>query len=107
MVAPTNLILNGCLGMEALLGNPTFSWNNETFACIANTLNDQQKNVLAGLNENADFRMTVRLNQFSGVYPALNDYITYLGYQLLIKSIKKPAHGVYWVYVCELPSVNK
>lgn len=105
-MAATDIILNGVLGMESLLDNPSFVWKGETFACVPNTLVDQIKSADAGFNENADFRMTVRLNQFTpNIYPAINDYITYKGYQLLIKQIRKTSHNVFWVYVCELPSI--
>jgi hypothetical protein len=99
-------ILNGVLGMEGLLGKPTFIWKGETFACIANSINDQEAATDAGFKETTDFRMTVRLNQFTpNIYPAINDYITYLGYSLLIKEIKKPTHGVYWIYMCDLATI--
>jgi len=108
MTPPTNFILNGCLGMEQLQGSPTFIWEGETFNCIANTIKDSEINVSAGLTENTDFRMTVRLNQFTpNIYPELNDYIIYLGYQLLIRGINKPAHGVFWIYICSMPTINK
>lgn len=93
--------------MEANLGNPTFIWKGETFICVPNTINDGAKAVDVGFDEDGDFRMTVRLNQFStGIYPALNDFITYQGYKLLIKRIKKPAHNQFWVYEAELPKVG-
>src|ERR1017187_6847281 len=106
-MALNDLILNGVISMENMLVKNTFTWKGETFSCIANTVNDAEKSSDAGFSENADFRMTVRLNQFTpNIYPALNDYIYFQGYKLLIKTIKKPAHNVYWVYVCELPSVT-
>ena len=105
-MALLDFILNGVISMENLLGNPTFTWKGESFACVPNTVNDKQKSIDAGFSENADFRMTVRLNQFTpNIYPQLNDYVYYLGYKLLIKEIKKPAHGVFYVFVCELPSI--
>ena len=103
----STFILNGVTGTEKLLNNPTFIWKGETFACVPNTLNDSIKSSDAGFNENADFRMTVRLNQFTvGIYPQLNDYIKYLGYTLLIKGIRKPSHGVFWIYTCELANIQ-
>lgn len=106
MSVQTTYILNGLKAMEAMLGNPSFTWKGQVFKCVANTINDSEKSADAGFNENADFRMTVRLNQFTpNIYPALNDYITYLGYKLLVKGIRKPAHGVFWVYILELPTI--
>ena len=101
-------VLAGLIQTETTLGSPQFTWKGESLACIPNTINDSNSNVLAGLSENADFRMTVRLNQFTpNVYPALNDYITYNGYTLLIKGIKKPAHNLFWIYTCEIPKINR
>jgi len=106
-MALNTFILNGVTAMEAYLNNPTFVWKGETFKCVANTINDQERAADAGFSEDADFRMTVRLNQFTpNIYPALNDYIIHQGYQLLIKGIRKPAHGLYWVYICELPNIK-
>jgi hypothetical protein len=101
------LFLSGILLMEQTLNNPTFIWKGETFNCVPSSISDEVKAVDIGYNENGDFNMTVRLNQFTpNVYPALNDFITYLGYKLLIKKIKKPAHGVYWVYQAEIPKIG-
>ena len=100
---PVNdFILNSITAMEGMLTLNTFVWKGETFKCVANTVNDTAKASDAGFTEDGDFRMTVRLNQFTpNIYPALNDYITYQGYTLLIKGIRKPAHNVYWVYITE------
>lgn len=89
-------------------------WNGENFNCVPNTLND---GVAAdAVMAEADFRMTVPfqvkrngvyVNQFTpNIYPTLTNTITYLGTQLKVKQIKKPAHGVFWVYVCEIPKFN-
>jgi len=107
IMALTDFILNGIIQMENTLGNPTFLWKTETFACIPNTLNDAIKNSTPVFDENTDFRMNVRLNQFTpNIYPELHDYITYQGYSMLVKQIKKPVHNVYWIYVCEAPGVG-
>jgi hypothetical protein len=104
---PVNMVVNGLIQMETLMGNPTFLWNGETFKCVPNTLNTSEKNVRAGLNVNADFRMTVRLTQFSpGIYPQLNDTITYLGFNLLIKGVKFPGHGLFMIITTEQPSTG-
>ena len=93
--------------METMLGNPTFIWKGETLPCVPNTINDAKKSSDAGFDESADFRMTVRNNVFTpNIYPQINDYITYQGYELLVKSIKIPANNVFRVYVCELPRVS-
>ena len=103
-----DFILNGVTQMSNMLGKPKFLWKGESFNCIPNTVNDSGKAVVGGFDEDADFRMTVLLNQFApNVYPEINDVITYNGYQMLIKQIKKPAHNVYWIYQCELPKVNR
>ena len=97
----------GIEGMMNHLNNPKFKWKNELFKCVPNTINDAGKSVVGGFDEDADFRMTVLLNQFTtNIYPEINDVITYNGYDMLIKSIKKPAHNVYWVYQCELPKLS-
>ena len=103
-----NLALNGLNKVRSATGNPTFIWKEETFICTANTLHDKIDNSIdAGTSEDADFRMTVPLNQFTpGIYPALNDFITYDGYNLLVKDISKPSHGIFWVYILALPNVN-
>jgi hypothetical protein len=106
-MAVNDFILNCVIGSEKLLQNPTFAWKGETFGCVPNTLNDTLKSGEAGFDEESDFRMTVRLNQFTpNIYPSINDYVIYLGYKLLIIGIRKPAHGVFWIYICELPKVN-
>lgn len=106
MISTNQFILNGLTQMEAMLGNPVFTWKGEQFRLVPNTLNDAEKASEAGFTENADFRMTVRLNQFTpNIYPALNDYIQYQGHKLLIKQVKKPAHNIYHVYVCEVATV--
>lgn len=106
-MALSDFALSGVTGMETLLGNPTFTWKGSTFGCVPNTLNDEVKNNNKWFNENADFRMTVRLNQFSnGVYPSLNDYIYYAGKQLVITGIKKTPHNIFWVFICSQPTVN-
>ena len=101
------LILNGIIGTEKLLGCPTFTWKNETFRCVPNTVHEKIKSSDAGFTDNTDFRMTVRLNQFTpNIYPQPKDYITYLGYTMLIKEVMKPGHGVFYVYVCEAPTIE-
>lgn len=106
-MALTDFINKSLVSLEKKLNNPTFVWKGETFLCVPNTLNDSAKSVDVGFDEDADFRLTVRLNQFTvGIYPALNDYITYQGYKLLIKKIKKPAPNAFWVYECELPKIG-
>jgi hypothetical protein len=103
----TRLVLNGITKMEKMLGNPTFIWNGETFDCVPNSLNDEIKSDYKFFTEDGEFRMTVRLNQFSSnIYPDKNNDIFYMNVRLLVKKIIKPAHGVYWVYVCQLPKIN-
>lgn len=103
----TDLIYNGLITMEEALGNPVFTWKGENFLCVPNTVNDISNVINTGFNEDADFRMTVRLDQFTeDIYPALNDWITYLNYRFLVRQIKKPAHNVFWVYVLELPKIK-
>jgi hypothetical protein len=107
-MAVSDFILKGVKLVESTLGNPTFTWKGESFACVPNTVNDSVKSDNVGFNENADFRMTVRTNQFApNIYPRLNDYVYYQGYKLLVKGIKKPAHNVFWIYLCELSQVSK
>lgn len=106
-MALSDFILNGVTQIEDTLGNPTFTYKGESFACIPNTLKETVK---GGNKElfiaSSDFRLTVRLNQFSsGIYPAVNDYITYMDRKLLIKEIYKPVHNQYWVYVTAQPEV--
>jgi hypothetical protein len=103
----TRLVRSGLNTTQRFLGNPTFVWKDQTFNCIPNTVNDSIKSENKSFNEDADFRMTVMLNQFSqNIYPELNDYIYYLGYQFMVKEIKKPGHGIYWIFVCENTKVN-
>ena len=103
------LVVNGLKTMARLLGNPTFIWDNngETFYCIPNSVKDSVTSDNKFFTEDGEFRMTVLLNQFTpNIYPDKNDYITYLGYNLLIKQVIKPAHGIYYVYVCQLPMIK-
>lgn len=107
-MATPNIILAGQMQMESFLNNPTFAWKGELWACIPNSYIDAVKNDMAGFNSNGDFRMTVRLNQFTpNLYPDTNDIITYLGQDFIIKQIKKTPHGVFWVYICEVASIGK
>lgn len=104
--AANSFILGGLIQMEQLKGNKTFTWKAESFVCIPNTYNENIKTEMIGFDENADFRMTVRLNQFTpNIYPALNDYITYSGVNFLIREIKH-MNDVAWVYVCEAPKLG-
>jgi len=106
-MALSDFVLAGLTLMENTLGNPTFTWKDTTLACIPNSLIDTIKNSDKWFNENADFRMTVRTNQFNGgAMPQLNDYIYYLGYKLKVSSIKYTPHGIFNVYICSLPTSN-
>ena len=103
-----NFVLNGVLQMEAMLSNPQIIWKGESVTCIPSTLNTNVKTSDTGFNENVDFRFTIRLNQFAtGIYPQLNDYLTYNGNNLLIIEIKQTPHNLFWVYVCKIPSINR
>lgn len=109
MSIATDFILNGITQMENMLDNPVFTYKGEDFACVPNTINDVIKSdKQIGYDENVDFRMTVRLNQFtSGIYPQLTHVITYNGTKFVIKEIKTPPHQVYKIYICEKATVGK
>lgn len=100
-------ILDATLANESDFGSPTFTWLSGSYICIPNTLHNKEKSNDAGFSKDADFRMKVRLNQFSGSnYPALNDYIYFNGNRLLVKQINMLWHNVFAVYEMELPNIN-
>ena len=101
-----NFVTNGIIKLEQTLNNPTFTWKNNNYVCVPNTLTVGVTNSGISFQSNSDFEMTVRLSQFNGVYPQPNDYIYYSGYKLLVKQIKQLPHNVFWVFVCSNPSMK-
>ena len=99
-------MLDAMQANETDIGNPTFSWKNNTYGCVAGSINDSVKSDSVGFNETADFKMKVRTSQFTTGMPQLNDYIYFGGYKMLIKNITKPFHQ-YWVFTLEIPTVSK
>ena len=103
------LILMGLKMMERFIGSPRnqFIWNGETFACVPNSPTTTSTNIPVGYADEEQFQMEVRLNQFtSGVYPELNQFITYQGNTLQIFQIKVLAHGVSYIYSAKTTNAN-
>ncbi len=105
MTAIESDLLTSLLENEDELGNPTFTWLGKSYSCLPNVLSEALESNAVGYGSNGDFRMRVRLDQFNGSYPYLKDFITYMEQKLMVKEIKKPVHGVFWVYVCEKAKV--
>jgi hypothetical protein len=102
----TDSISDDLKQIESDSNNPTFTWNGSDFVCIPDDyLNSTIKNVQVGYDENAEFSLKARTDQFNGALPQLNDYITYAGKQLLINTIKTPVHGKYIVLICNVPQL--
>ena len=99
--------LAGLKRMEGFKGCPKFTWKDGEYSCVPDSLNVTLENSDYSFEESDDFEMTVRLGQFTdGSHPNVNEYITYLGYKMLIKGIKKP-DNIAWVYICKQPTVTK
>ncbi len=98
-------LLAFCLENESDMGNPVITWNGNDYVCLPNTLNASIQSNKVGYNPYGDFRFRVRLNQFTdGIYPDRKQFITYQGDKLQIKQVKKPAHGVFYIYITERPN---
>lgn len=102
---PVDFMNSALMQMERLTGNQTFTWNGETFICIPNSLNHAGKSIDAGFADYEDFRMTVRLNQFSpNIYPDVEQHVTYMGTDLIIDRILK-TDTVAWAFICRNPNL--
>lgn len=116
MTIAETFINEGMQGLMDLQDNPQFTWKGVNYYCIPSALNvGQMPNAVI---EDSSWQMSVPfkvknangdfVNQFTpNVYPNLNEHITYLGTELKIVQIKKPAHGQCWVYVCQVPKFTK
>ena len=91
--------------MEYKFGNNTFIWNNITLPCVPSLYSDKISNNEKWFVEHSDLWITVRLSQFPGsVYPQLNDYVYYRGYELKISEIRQFSHNMFFVLVCIKPT---
>lgn len=93
--------------LENQLGNPTFVYDGTEYNCLPSDFKQDANGSNIGYYENSNLTLIVRLDQFgTDAMPKIKQHLTYMNSDVLINSITKPVHNVFWVYNCSNPEVK-